>query len=160
LAGLFFTTLLVEAFFVVATLGFRAILFFALAPVLLLPGLLFFFAAVLFFLDADVIFGFILFAFTAAEPRPLEVFLALVLAVDFVFPPGLELRVDFRPALLPGVVLPETLFLRAVDAVVLPVVFFAELPPLVFLPAEVLFLGIGLFLLTQIHSISVFLFIW
>jgi len=54
----------------------------------------------------------------------------------------------------------EVLFLRAADAVVLPEVFFAELPLLVFLPTEVLFLGIAVLLLIQIHSISVFLFMW
>jgi hypothetical protein len=124
LAGAFFTALLGAAFFFGAALGFRGVLFFAVAPVLFLVGLVLLPTAVL-FLEAAVLPIFALFDFDTVELRPLDV-----------------------------------LFLRAADAVVLPEVFFAELTPLVFLPAEVLFLGIAVLLLIQIHSISVFLFIW
>jgi hypothetical protein len=159
LAGTFFTAALGAAFFVVVALGFRAILFFAVAPVLFLAGLVLFLTGVL-FLEVAVLPAFALFDFDTVELRPLEVFFAPVLAPVRVFPTEVPLRADFRAELFPGVVLPETLFLRAADAVVLPEVFFAELPPLVFLPAEVLFLGIAVLLLIQIHSISVFLFMW
>ena len=102
-----------------------------------------FLAAVPFFLEMVVLRAFVLFGFAADELLLPEFFLPVVAEV--------LLDADFRAELFPDFVLPVVLFLRAADA---------ELPPLGFLPADVLFLGIGLFLLIQIQSISVFLFMW
>jgi len=153
LAGLFFTALLVEAFFVLAAFfnGFRVVLFFAVPPVRLLAAVVLFLAAVPFFLEVVVFRAFVLFGFTAVELLLPDVFFPAVFVLPPVFPAEVLLDAGFRAELFPDFDLPVVLFLRAADA---------ELPPLVFLPVEVLFLGIGLFLLTQIHSISVFLFMW
>ncbi|MCK5007261.1 MAG: hypothetical protein KAR73_07730, partial [Spirochaetales bacterium] len=97
------------------------------------------FRVVLFFAVPPVLFLAAVVLFLAAVPFFLEVVVVRAFVL-FGFA-AVEL-------LLPDVFFPVVF--------VLPPVFPAE----VFLPEEVLFLGIGLFLLTKIHSISVFLFMW
>jgi len=145
LTGLFFTVLFEVAFFAEAAFftGFRVVLFFAVPPVCLLAAIVLFLAAVTFFLKMVVLRAFVLFGFATVE----------LLLPEFFFPVVAEVLLDagFRAELFPDFVLLVVLFLRAADT---------ELPPLGFLPVDVLFLGIGLFLLTKIQSISVFLFMW
>jgi len=111
-----------------------------------------FFAAAAFFTGFLVVLrAFVLFGFAAVELLLPEFFFPEVFVLPPVFPAEGLLDAGFRVELFPDFVLPVVFFLRAADA---------ELPPPVFLPADVLLLGIGLFLLIQIQSISVFLFIW
>ena len=154
MAGLFFTVLFEVTLFAVAAFftGFRVVLFLAVPPVCFLAAIVLFLAAVTFFLEMVVLLAFVLFGFAAVELLLPEFFFPVVFILPPVLPAEVLLDAGFRAELFPDFVLPVVLFLRAEDT---------ELPALGFLPAEVLFLGIGLFLLLiQIHSISVFLFIW
>jgi hypothetical protein len=113
-----------------------------------------FFLAVAFFAVVAFFTGFRVVLFFAVPP---VLFLAAVVLFLATVPFFLEVVV-VRAFVLFGFAAVELLL----PDVFFPVVF--VLPPVfpaeVFLPEEVLFLGIGLFLLTKIHSISVFLFMW
>ena len=153
LTGLFFTVLFEVAFFAEAAFftGFRVVLFFAVPPVCLLAAIVLFLAAVTFFLKMVVLRAFVLFGFATVELLLPEFLFPVVFILPPVLPAEVLLDAGFRAELFPDFVLLVVLFLRAADT---------ELPPLGFLPVDVLFLGIGLFLLTKIQSISVFLFMW